>query len=337
MTPDERERYARHIALPEVGEAGQERLKRAHVVIVGVGGLGSPAALYLAAAGVGTLTLVDGDIVSTSNLQRQIAHGTSTVNAPKVESARAKLRDLNPTIDVRAFPEHLTSENALTLFAKADVVIDATDNFSTRYLVNDACLMSAKPYVYASILRFEGQLSVFAHADGPCYRCLFPAPPADGLVPNCAEDGVLGVLPGILGTMQAAEALKLILQIGEPLVGRLLVVDALSMRTHELTLKTTCTHMPEQLAASAACPVPADYVGSSESAVLIDVRESHEFAAGHFDNARHIPLGELESHASQLRDSDIVLYCKSGARARKGWERLRALGLTRVKLLDHGY
>ena len=333
MTPDERQRYARHLALPEVGEAGQTRLKNAHVVIVGVGGLGSPAALYLAAAGVGKITLVDGDIVDASNLQRQVVHGTGTVGVLKVESARRRLQDLNPTIEVVAHAEHLTADNARDLFATADVIVDACDNFATRYLVNDACLMSAKPYVYASILRFEGQLAVFGATGGPCYRCLFPEAPAAGLVPNCAEDGVLGVLPGILGTMQAAEALKLILGIGEPLIGRLLVVDALSMSTTTLGLNKTCTHEIRELSALAACPVPSDYVDDPRGVLLVDVREPDEYAAGHKPGARNIPLGELAAKADTLRGDDVVLYCKSGARARRGWELLKARGLTRVQLL----
>lgn len=343
LTGDERKRYARHLSLAEVGDEGQLRLKRSHVVIVGLGGLGSPASMYLAAAGVGRITLVDGDIVDASNLQRQLAHGTSTLGAPKVESARGRLRDINPHVDIVSVPEHMSSRNALQIVGDCDVVVDASDNFATRYLVNDACLLSAKPYVHASILRFEGQLTTFDAQRGPCYRCLFPSPPTPGLVPSCAEDGVLGVLPGMLGTMQANEALKLMLAIGEPLIGRLVILDALSMRTTELQLKkrpncAACGTTPtiHSLADAPACPIPTDMVDDYRNAVLVDVREAHEYAIEHIDGALHVPLASLDDHVDELRDRDVVLYCKSGARARRAWELLRAHGLTRVRMLRGG-
>ena len=230
-------RYSRHLILPEVGLEGQKKLKRARVLLVGAGGLGSPAALYLAAAGVGTLGLVDFDVVDVTNLQRQILHGTSTIGKRKLDSARDRIEDLNPNVKVEAHETPLTSRNALEIIGTYDIVVDGTDNFPTRYLVNDACVLLGKPNVYGSIFRFEGQASVFATEDAPCYRCLFREPPPPGLVPSCAEGGVLGVLPGIVGTIQATEALKLILGIGEPLIGRLLLIDALRMRFRTLKLR----------------------------------------------------------------------------------------------------
>ena len=341
LTPDERSRYARHLALAEVGEAGQLRLKRSHVLVVGVGGLGSPVALYLAAAGVGRLTLVDGDVVDASNLQRQVVHGQATLGVAKVESARRRLLDLNPHIAVLAVPEHLTSANADKLAGDCDVIVDASDNFATRYLVNDAGIAAGKPVVHASILRFEGQVTVFAAERGPCYRCLFAEPPSAGLVPSCAEDGVLGVLPGMLGTMQANETLKLLLGIGEPLIGRLLVVDALTMHVQALrfTKRLDCPSCgPERRAAEVPpCPLPGDIVDHAGDALLVDVREAHEYAAGHLEGAMHLPLGELAARRSELEGRDVVLYCKSGARARRGWELLRRSGHTRVRLLRRGF
>ncbi|MEZ0311022.1 MAG: molybdopterin-synthase adenylyltransferase MoeB [Myxococcota bacterium] len=341
LTPDERARYARHLALAEVGEAGQLRLKRSHVLVVGVGGLGSPVVLYLAAAGVGRVTLVDGDVVDASNLQRQIVHGVSTLGLPKVESAQRRLLDVNPHITVRAVAEHLTASNAATLVGDCDVVVDASDNFATRYLVNDACIAAGKPVVHASILRFEGQLTVFVPGRGPCYRCLFAEAPAAGLVPSCAEDGVLGVLPGMLGTMQANETLKILLGIGEPLIGRLLVIDALAMQVQELRFAKradcpSCGPM-RRPADVPPCPLPADIVDDAGEATLVDVREAHEYAEGHFEGALHLPLGELAERQGELHGRDVVLYCRSGARARRAWEMLRRSGLTRVKLLRHGF
>ncbi len=340
LTPDERKRYARHLALAEIGEAGQLRLKASRVLVVGVGGLGSPVALYLAAAGLGTLVLVDGDAVDASNLQRQVVHGVATLGEPKVESARRRLRDLNPHVTVDAVAEHLGADNAPALLARCDVVVDASDNFATRYLVNDACLAAGKPVVHASILRFEGQLTVFAPGRGPCYRCLFAEPPAPGLVPSCAEDGVLGVLPGMLGTMQANETLKLLLGIGEPLIGRLLVLDALRMSTQELRFarnpRCPSCGAEKRPVALAACPLPSDMVDDPAGALLVDVREAHEYAAGHLEGALHIPLAEIGQRVAELRDRDVVLYCKSGSRARTAWALLRENGLTRARLLRGG-
>ena len=311
------------------------------MLVVGVGGLGSPVALYLAAAGIGRITLVDGDVVDASNLQRQIIHGVGSLGVAKVESARKRLLDLNPHVAIVTVAEHLTSAHADMLVSACDVVVDASDNFATRYLVNDACIAAGKPLVHASILRFEGQLTVFAPGLGPCYRCLFAEAPAAGVVPSCAEDGVLGVLPGMLGTMQANETLKLLLGIGEPLIGRLLVVDALAMQTRELRFaqRADCPSCgPTRRAADVPpCPLPADIVDDAGDALLVDVRDAHEYAEGHFEGALHLPLSELEARCDELRGRDAVLYCKSGARARRGWEMLRRSGLTRVKLLRRGF
>jgi molybdopterin/thiamine biosynthesis adenylyltransferase/rhodanese-related sulfurtransferase len=340
LSTEERARYARHLSLAEVGEAGQLRLRESRVLVVGVGGLGSPVALYLAAAGVGRITLVDGDVVDASNLQRQVVHGVSTLGVAKVESARQRLRDLNPHVRVETQATQLTADNASALVEACDLVIDCSDNFATRYLVNDASVAAGKSVVHASILRFEGQLTVFEPFNGPCYRCLFPEAPAPGLVPSCAEDGVLGVLPGMLGTMQANEALKLLLGIGEPLIGRLLVLDALSMRTHELRYakRPDCPGCGAQRRAAelAPCPLPADIVDQPGDALLVDVREADEYGASHLPGALHIPLSQIAVRASELTGRDVVLYCKSGARARRAWEILRRHGVDRARLLRGG-
>lgn len=362
LTPDELRRYARHVVLPQVGVAGQERLKAASVLIVGLGGLGSPAALYLAAAGIGRLGLVDCDQVDESNLQRQVLHGTSSVGMPKVDSARARLRDLNPHVDLRVHPERLTVQNALTLVGAYDVVVDGTDQFSTRYLVNDACVIEGRPNVHGSVHRFEGQVSVFAAPNGPCYRCLFPEPPAPGTVPNCAEGGVLGVLPGIVGSLQAAEAIKWIVGIGTPLVGRLLHFDALTMRMHEVAF-----------ARDTACPVCSEgatprllddydtFCGTSltDRAVrdeyevtpkelheelaagrtlwLLDVREPWEFSTARLNGATLIPLGDLAQHVAEVpRDADVVVYCHHGMRSARAVSMLRHGGWSRVRNLIGG-
>ena len=258
LSRDELLRYSRHLVLPDVGVDGQRRIKAARVLLVGAGGLGSPAALYLAAAGVGTLGLVDFDVVDISNLQRQVLHGTSDVGRPKLESARARIHDLNPHVNVETHETRLTSDNALDILGAYDIVVDGTDNFATRYLTNDACVLLGKPNVFGSIFRFDGQASVFAMPDGPCYRCLFPTPPLPGQVPSCAEGGVLGVLPGLVGTIQATETLKLILGTGEPLVGRLLLIDALNMRFHTVSVQRDPT-----------CPA----CGTREITSLIDYDE----------------------------------------------------------------
>jgi adenylyltransferase/sulfurtransferase len=360
LTDEELLRYGRHLVLPEVGVEGQRRLKQARVLLVGAGGLGSPVALYLAAAGVGHLGLCDFDAVDASNLQRQVLHGTRDVGRPKVESGRDRLADLNPNVHVELHPLRLDRGNALELVRAHDLVVDGTDNFATRYLVNDACVLAGRPNVYASIFRFEGQASVFATADGPCYRCLHPEPPPPGLVPSCAEGGVLGVLPGLLGLIQATEAVKLILGIGEPLVGRLLLVDALSMRFQTLRLQRdpscpacgtrTLRELQdyEAFCAGPAAPAPggvaeltprelAARLSAGPPVELVDVRERHEWAVTRLPGARLAPLSELEAHLAALpRDRDLVLYCRVGQRSATAGRLLQAAGFTRVWHLAGG-
>jgi adenylyltransferase/sulfurtransferase len=342
LTPSERARYARHLILPEVGEAGQERLKAGSVLVIGAGGLGSPVGLYLAAAGVGRIGLVDFDDVDASNLHRQVIYGTSDVGRPKTEAAKARLQDLNPDITIDAYNSALTSDNALGIVEQYDVIVDGTDNFATRYLVNDACVLLGKPNVYGSIFRFEGQASVFSAEDGPCYRCLYPEPPPPHLVPSCAEGGVLGVLPGVIGTIQATETIKLLTGIGETLIGRLLLFDALRMSFRTLRLK-------QQHDAHAAITGLIDYdqfcnpanlheVTEIGDAIVIDVREPYEWDAGHIDGARHIPLGELPNRLHELpRDADVVFYCQTGGRSSRALDIARDAGLTRAKHLRGGY
>ncbi|MDP9362431.1 MAG: molybdopterin-synthase adenylyltransferase MoeB [Acidobacteriota bacterium] len=344
LTPSERVRYARHLILPEVGEAGQETLKRGSVLIVGAGGLGSPVGLYLAAAGVGRIGIVDFDDVDGSNLHRQVLFGTSDVGRPKIEAARVRLHDLNPEIAIETHSAALTSENALEILINYDLVVDGTDNFPTRYLVNDACVLLGKPNVYGSIFRFEGQASVFSAQDGPCYRCLYPEPPPAHLVPSCAEGGVLGVLPGVIGTIQATEAIKLLTGIGETLVGRLLLFDALQMSFRTLRLRqqhdqhATITRLIDyDMFCNPASPhevTPEQIAG----AVVVDVREQYEWDAGHIDDARHIPLGELPHRLNELpRDADVVFYCQAGGRSARALDLAREAGLTRAKHLRGGF
>jgi adenylyltransferase/sulfurtransferase len=363
LSRDELSRYARHLILPDVGAAGQKRLKAARVLLIGAGGLGSPLALYLAAAGVGHIGLVDFDVVDVTNLQRQILHGTKDVGRPKIDSARDRIADLNPNVELTTYSSSLTSANALEIIAKYDIVVDGTDNFPTRYLVNDACVMLGKPNIYGSIFRFEGQASVFSTKDGPCYRCLFPEPPPPGMVPSCAEGGVLGVLPGLIGTIQATETIKLIVGIGEPLIGRLLLVDALAMQfrtvkvkknpacpacgTREIKalidydefcgLKTedrgpmTENAMPEITPVELAARLKAGDVD------LIDVREPNEWDIGRIPGARLIPMGEFPAAAAELdRTHDIVVQCRSGVRSGKVVRQLQAEGFTRVWNLAGG-
>jgi adenylyltransferase/sulfurtransferase len=362
LTLRERQRYSRHLLLPEVGEEGQRRLKGARVLCVGAGGLGSPAALYLAAAGVGTLGLVDFDVVDFSNLQRQIIHGTADVGKSKLESAQARIEALNPEVHVETFDAHFSKANGKTLVEAFDVIVDGTDNFPARYLVNDACVLYGKPNAWGSIFRFEGQAAVFAARGGPCYRCLHPEPPPAGLVPSCAEAGVLGVLPGIIGTIQATEAIKLILGIGDPLIGRLLVYDALRMRFREL-----------KLAKDPACPVcgthptitalheyehyctPGDAardglrieettvrdlkgrIDAGRPPIILDVREPSEAAICTLPGSRLIPLGELPRRLGELdRGAEIVVHCKSGARSAKAVALLREKGFTKATNLTGG-
>jgi molybdopterin/thiamine biosynthesis adenylyltransferase/rhodanese-related sulfurtransferase len=362
LSNDEVLRYSRHLIMPEVGMAGQLKLKQAKVLCVGTGGLGSPLALYLAAAGVGTLGIVDFDIVDMTNLQRQVIHGTGDVGRKKLDSAGDRIAAINPYVDIRKFETRLTSANALQLFREFDIIVDGTDNFPTRYLVNDACVLSHKPNVYGSIFRFEGQASVFATPDGPCYRCLYPEPPPPGVVPSCAEGGVLGILPGLVGIIQATEAIKLILGSGEPLIGRLLLVDALAMRFRELKLRKNpdcpvCGDHPtvtqlmdyeqfcgirgeeKPLAATMQDMTPEELrrrLDAGEDLFLLDVREPSEYQicnlGGHL-----IPLDDLPKRLSELDSSrEIVVHCKMGGRSAKAVDFLRQSGFSRVHNLDGG-
>jgi molybdopterin/thiamine biosynthesis adenylyltransferase/rhodanese-related sulfurtransferase/molybdopterin converting factor small subunit len=369
LTNDEVQRYSRHLIMPEVGVDGQRRLKAARVLCVGAGGLGSPAALYLTAAGVGTIGLVDFDAVDASNLQRQILHSTRDVGRSKLQSARDRLTALNPEVTVRTHDVALSSANALEIFREYDVIVDGADNFPTRYLVNDACVLLQKPNAYGSIFRFEGQASVFATAGGPCYRCLYPEPPPPGLVPSCAEGGVLGVLPGVIGTIQATEAIKLIIGSGRTLAGRLLLYDALNMRFRELKLQRdpecpVCGDTPtikelidyEQFcgvrpAASsptaAASHEPETSVEELKSRLdagapvyVLDVREPQEFQICRIPGSTLIPLGQLPARVAEVRsaagDRDIVVHCKSGVRSAKAARFLRDQGIDRVSNLRGG-
>jgi adenylyltransferase/sulfurtransferase len=369
LTHEEVQRYSRHLIMPEVGVAGQQRLKAARVLCVGAGGLGAPASLYLAAAGVGTLGLVDFDTVDFSNLQRQVLFSTADVGRPKLQAAAERLRGLNPEVNVVAHETRLTSANALEIFADYDVIVDGADNFPTRYLVNDACVLLGKPNAYGSIFRFDGQASVFATAGGPCYRCLYPEPPPPGLVPSCAEGGVLGVLPGIVGTIQATEAIKLVTGIGDSLAGRLLLFDALTMEFREMKLRRDpqcpiCGDRPTITAlidyeefcgiaparAAAATALPADWEIGVESLKarldakdplwLLDVREPNEAAICRIPGATLIPLGELPKRLDEIPRGesapDIVVHCKMGGRSAKAVRLLREQGFTRVTNLAGG-
>jgi sulfur-carrier protein adenylyltransferase/sulfurtransferase len=354
-------RYGRQLVLPQLGAAGQQRLKAARVLVVGAGGLGSPVAMYLAGAGVGTLGLVDFDTVDLTNLHRQLLHGTRDVGRPKLDSARDRLHDLNPHVHLETYPTPLTSANALEIMQGYDLVIDGTDNFATRYLVNDACVLLGIPNVYGAIFRFEGQASLFATAGGPCYRCLYPEPPPPGSVPNCAEGGVLGVLPGIVGSIQATEAIKHILEIGETLAGRLLLIDTLSMqfRTVNITPDPTCPAcgtrtITELMDYDAFCGTPAATgairhdgeiepreldarMRRGEDLLLIDVREPDEWNTAHVHGAVHIPLGALADAVPSLdRARDIVVMCHSGGRSARAVQQLQAAGFTRVVNLTGG-
>lgn len=363
LTPQEIKRYSRHLILPEVGLEGQRRLKAAKVLCVGAGGLGSPAALYLAAAGVGTIGIVDFDVVDYSNLQRQILHGTADVGRSKLESAKDRLLAINPELRVETYETALSSENALTILEPYDVIVDGTDNFPTRYLVNDACVLLGKPNAYGSIFRFEGQASVFGAKDGPCYRCLYPEPPPPGLVPSCAEGGVLGVLPGIIGTIQATETLKLLLGVGEPLIGRFMIFDALKMKFRELKLRKdpdcpvcgthpTVTGLIDYEQFCGVVPA-ADESGTSddlditpkalkarldrgEPLLVLDVREVQEYQINRIAGSTLIPLGELPQRYTELDPSlEIIAQCKMGGRSAKAAEFLRQKGF-RVKNLTGG-
>ncbi len=355
LTFDEETRYSRHLILPGVGMAGQEQLRRARVLVVGAGGLGSPAALYLAAAGVGTLGIADGDAVDLSNLQRQVLHRTSTVGHPKADSAAATLADLNPGVRVIPLHTRLTAANAREILAAYDVVVDCTDNFPTRYLLNDACALLGKPLVFGSIYRFEGQASVFDARRGPCYRCLFPAPPDPARVPSCAEGGVLGVLPGLIGTIQATETLKLLLELGEPLIGRLLLVDALALRFRELALgknpdcplcgaAPTITDLIDYAAFCGVTPPdpaweidPAE-IGTLPHPVLLDVREAWELdETPPLPGARTIPYPQLARRLTELDSADdLVVYCTRGLRSQAAVTLLHRAGFTKARSLRGG-
>ena len=362
LNNDEILRYSRHLIMPEVGMEGQLKLKQAKVLCIGAGGLGSPLALYLAAAGVGTLGIVDFDVVDVTNLQRQVIHGTSDVGRKKLDSAADTLSEINPNVEVRKFDTRLSSANALGLFREFDIIADGTDNFPTRYLVNDACVLTGKPNVYGSVFRFEGQASVFATKDGPCYRCLYPEPPPPGLVPSCAEGGVLGILPGLVGLIQATETIKLILGAGEPLIGRLLLVDALAMRFRELKLRKNpdcpvCGPHPtvtELIDYDQFCGIRGEEAAApstikdmtveefkqrldkGDDLFVLDVREPHEYQicnlGGHL-----IPLNDLPKRMSELDSSrEIVVHCKMGGRSAKAVDFLKQSGFTRVHNLAGG-
>jgi adenylyltransferase/sulfurtransferase len=364
LSKEEIMRYSRHLIMPEVGMDGQLRLKQAKVLCIGTGGLGAPLGLYLAAAGVGRIGLVDFDSVDLTNLQRQILFGTDDIGRPKIEAATDRLRNLNPDIQIDRFETRLTSENALDILKNYDIVVDGTDNFPTRYLVNDACVILGKPNVYGSIFRFEGQITIFGAPGGPCYRCLYPEPPPPGLVPSCAEGGVLGVLPGIVGAIQAAETLKLIIGKGEPLIGRLLLFDALAMRFRELKLRKNpecpaCGEHPtitklidyaefcgvrgEEAASPAQSAVPEiaprelkSRLDRGDDLFILDVREPHEYQicnlGGHL-----IPLGELSRRVNELDSSrEIVAHCRGGKRSAEAVEFLRSAGFRKVLNLKGG-
>src|SRR5499427_6287465 len=365
LSNDEVKRYSRHLIMPEVGVDGQRKLKAARVLCIGAGGLGSPVAMYLAAAGVGTIGLVDFDVVDYSNLQRQILHSTPDVGKPKLQSAKEKLEALNPEIEIRTHEVALSSQNALQLFEPYDVIVDGTDNFPTRYLVNDACVILGKPNAYGSIFRFEGQASVFATRNGPCYRCLYPEPPPPGLVPSCAEGGVLGVLPGLIGVIQATETVKLIMGSGEPLIGRFLIYDALRMRFRELKLRKdpdcpVCGTHPtvkqlidyEQFCGiHPAAPEPTNVNTATEITSLelkqrldrgdklriVDVREPNELQINRIPGSLHIPLGDIPKRYGELDpDAEYVMQCKSGVRSGKAADFLRSVGFKRVLNLKGG-
>ena len=362
LNNDEILRYSRHLIMPEVGMEGQQKLKAARVLCIGAGGLGSPLALYLGAAGVGTLGIVDFDVVDYTNLQRQIIHTTGDVGRKKLDSAAEKLKAINPFLNIRTFETKLTSENAMALFSEFDIIADGTDNFPTRYLVNDACVLSGKPNVYGSIFRFEGQASVFATETGPCYRCLYPEPPPPGLVPSCAEGGVLGILPGLVGVIQATEVIKLIIGKGEPLIGRLLLIDALGMTFRELKLRKNpycpmcgtqrtitklidynefCGIRGEEKAVSSNQPEMQveelkRRLDAGDDLFVLDVREPHEYQICNIGGYL-IPLGDLPKRVNELDSSrEIVAHCRSGVRSGKAVDFLRQAGFTKVRNLAGG-
>ena len=365
LTNEEIKRYSRHLIMPEVGIEAQRKLKASKVLCIGAGGLGSPAAMYLAAAGVGTLGIVDFDTVDFSNLQRQILHGTPDVGRSKLASAKDRLNAINPNVKIETYETALSSQNALELFAPYDVILDGTDNFPTRYLVNDACVLLGKPNAYGSIFRFEGQASVFATKDGPCYRCLYPEPPPPGLVPSCAEGGVLGVLPGIIGVIQATETIKLIIGVGEPLIGRFMIYDALKMKFRELKLRKdpdcpvcgthpTVTKLidyeqfcgvapaaPEAVAVNNATEITSvdlkRRLDRGDAIKIVDVREPNEYQINRIAGSTLIPLGDIPKRYEELdRNDEIVVQCKMGGRSAKAADFLRSVGFTKILNLKGG-
>jgi len=369
LSQDQIGRYSRHLLLPEVGVEGQEKICNAKVLCIGTGGLGAPLGLYLAAAGVGTLGLIDFDVVDLSNLQRQVAHGESSLGKLKVDSAKARFSDINSSIDIKTYNVALTSENAMEIFKDYDVIVDGTDNFPTRYLANDACVLLGKPYIYGCILRFDGQASVFDAKQGPCYRCLYPEPPPPGLVPSCAEGGVLGVLPGLVGLIQATETLKIILGKGDTLVGRLLLFDALGMKFREMKLRKDkdcpiCGENPsitELIDYQEFCGIPAanaeddstdsaleidvqtvkDMLSNGKTFKLIDVREPSEYDICKIEGSSLIPLGLIqEKNPANLnglaKDEEIVLHCKAGVRSMKALKAMQEMGYTNLKSMRGG-
>jgi adenylyltransferase/sulfurtransferase len=369
LTNEQILRYSRHLILPEVGMAGQKKLRAASVLIIGAGGLGCPISLYLTAAGIGRLGLVDFDVVDRTNLQRQILYGESVVGVPKVEAAAERLKDLNPDVGIETYPERLTSENALQIMSDYDIVVDGTDNFPTRYLTNDAAVILGKPYIYGSIFRFEGQVSVFLSRPfngfdrGPCYRCLFPSPPPPGAVPSCAEGGVLGILPGIVGALQAAEAIKLIVGIGEPLIGKLMLIDTLRMEFKTVRIRRNpncpvCGDNPtirELIDYEEFCGLRRGELSESddifvtpqelkskldagEPLLLLDVREPEELEISKFPHPfKHIPLDDLPERVHELDlTSEIIIFCRNDQRSRLASQMLQRMGFSRVKVLKGG-
>ena len=365
-------RYGRHLIMPEVGVKGQEKLKAAKILMIGAGGLGSPAALYLAASGIGEITILDPDTVDISNLQRQVIHNTSSVGMPKVESAKARMNEINPFVKVNALQEAVTADNVMQLVADHDIVVDGTDNFETRYLVNDACILNKKLNTYGSIFRFDGQVTVFGSEEGPCYRCLYPEPPPPGMVPSCAEGGVLGVLPGLVGTMQATEAIKLIMGVGNPLIGRLLSYDALAMtfKTYKVRKDPDCPICSANPTITSLLPA-ADYrflcgygadstqtegdvaptqgivqvrpsavkarLDAGEKITLLDVRSPEEWEITHLPGAKHIPLDELLDRVSELDTADhTVVYCHHGQRSAKAIQGLQKFGFSKLENMAGG-
>ncbi|MFN8812202.1 MAG: molybdopterin-synthase adenylyltransferase MoeB [Acidobacteriota bacterium] len=362
LSNEEIQRFSRHLILPEVGMDGQIKLKDAKVLLVGTGGLGAPLGLYLAAAGIGTIGLVDFDVVDASNLQRQVIHGTKDIGRKKIDSAADRMLDINPNLMIVKHETPLTSENARQIVEQYDLVADGTDNFPTRYLVNDVCVLTGKPNVYGSIFRFEGQSSVFATETGPCYRCLYPEPPPPGLVPSCAEGGVLGILPGVVGLIQATEVVKIILGIGQTLAGRLMLYDALNMKFRELKLRRNpdcpsghCSVVKDLIDYNQFCgipdtpPAPAPSSGdldplevkglidSGEDFILLDVREPHEYQIASISKAILIPLGQLPNRLVELpKDANIICHCKSGMRSAKAVDLLKLNGFSRVRNMKGG-